>query len=191
MQPSQPKEVTYINDTFITIEGQAYKKHDHEGEELQIIKTQAAIIGSLVTLVDKLAIPPKPSNKPVFTLSTIINKTLYIMADIVLELGTPKNGIFTLTDNKSGAVLTDAVFSNQALGANSNPEFATFVLDPTNPNRVIGTPVAAGAGTLVITTDAAYNDLGDNSPQHGSFSVTKNFSVKLTADGVSFDVVFS
>lgn len=162
-----------------------------EEKELDIIELLIRQESKLIGIIDRLTTPPKPSNKPVFTLSIIINKTRYIMADISLSLGTPKNGIFTLTDNKTGAVLTDAVFSNQALGANSNPEFATFALDPANPNRVIGTPVAAGSGTLVINTDAAYNDLGDGSAHTGSFSVTKNFTVTLTEDGVSFDVVFS
>jgi hypothetical protein len=164
--------------------------HNNEREELQIIEKLIRNESKLIDIIDQLVAPPPPNNKPVFTLSTIINKITYIMADISLELGTPKTGLFTLTDNKSGVVLTTAVFSNQALGANSNPEFATFALDPANPSHVIGTAIAAGSGTLVITTDASYTDLGDGSTKSGSFTVTKNYSVVASADGVSFDVVF-
>jgi hypothetical protein len=165
--------------------------HNYEKEELEIIEHLIRQESKLIGIIDRLTTPPKVDRKPVFTLSTIINKTIYLMADIVLDLGTPKNGIFTLTDNKNGAVLTDAVFSNQAVGVNSNPEFATFALDPGNSSRVIGTPIAAGSGTIVITTDASYKDLGDGTQQSGSFSVTKNYSVVASPDGVSFDVVFS
>ena len=128
--------------------------------------------------------------KPLLTLSTIINHQTYIMPDISLALGVTKSGVFTLTDNKTGAVITDAVFSNQAVGTVSNPEIATFALDPSNANNLIGTPVAAGSGTVTITTDATYTDLGDGTSKSGSFSVTKNYSVVPSEDGVSFDVVF-
>lgn len=133
----------------------------------------------------------KHRNKPIFVLSTIINKQQFIfMADVKLVIGSPKTGIFTLIDNKTLLPITSASFSNQAVGANSNPEFASFALDTANPNNLIGTPIAAGSGTVVITTDASWTDAGDNSSQTGSFSVTKNYTVTPSADGASFDVVF-
>lgn len=112
------------------------------------------------------------------------------MSDVQLVVGSPKTGIFTLIDNKTLLPITTASFSNQAVGANSNPEFATFSLDPANPSNLIGTPLAAGSGTVVVTTDASWTDAGDNSSQTGSFSVTKNYTVTPSADGASFDVVF-
>lgn len=111
------------------------------------------------------------------------------MGDIALTLGAPKTGAFVLNDNKSGQPIADAVLSNQAVGANSNPEVATFALD-TN-NNPVGTPVASGAGTVVFTSDAAYTDPGDNSAQTKTgLSVSKNFAVITGPDGVSLDVVF-
>lgn len=129
-------------------------------------------------------------NKPIFTLSLQIQNQTLIMANVALVIGSPKTGAFTLIDNKTLLPIPNVTYSKQAVGTNSNPEFATFALDPSNPNAVIGTPVAAGTGTVVITTDASYNDPGDNSPQSGSFSVTKTFVVTASADGATFDVVF-
>jgi hypothetical protein len=171
--------------------------HHHEGlsdkETIEILLKILKIESQMAQdLVDRL---PKPdSNKPIFTLSTNIQNQLFIMADLSLVLGTPKTGLFTLTDNKTGAVLTPK-FSNQALGTNSNPEFATFALAPTDPtdptslNSLVATPVAAGSGSVVITTDASYTD-SSGVAGTGSFTQTKKFSVTLAADGVSFDVVF-
>lgn len=129
-------------------------------------------------------------NKPFFNVYFEIKNQTNIMANVALVIGSPKSGVFTLIDNKTLLPIVNPVFSNQAVGANSNPEFATFALDPANPNSVIGTPVAAGTGTVVITTDASYTDAGDGSTQSGSFSVTKTFVVQPSADGATFDVVF-
>ena len=71
--------------------------------------------------------------KPILTLSIIINNKTYIMADISLNTGVSKNGQLTLLDAKTGSVLS-ATFSNQSIGTNSNPEFASFVLNPDNSN---------------------------------------------------------
>lgn len=110
------------------------------------------------------------------------------MADISLQLGTPKTGAFQLIDNKTGAANTTAVFSNQATDSNSNPEFATFSIDGSgNP---VGTPVASGAGTAIFRAHVEATDLGDNSPISADLSVSKNFAVITGPDGVSLDVVF-
>ncbi|MES1222437.1 MAG: hypothetical protein ABUT20_43485 [Bacteroidota bacterium] len=134
---------------------------------------------------------PHHRRKPFFVLISIINNQTFIqMADVKLVVGTPNTGIFALLDNKTLSVITGASFSNQAVGANSNPELADFSLDPSNPSQVIGSGKAAGSGSVVITTDASYTDPGDGSSQSGSFSVTKNYTVVASADGVSFDVQF-
>jgi len=148
----------------------------------------------LKTLIHKLL---KNHNKPIFTLSIYVNNQTYIMADIVLNLGVSKTGNFVLIDNKTGNPLTGVVFSAQTLGTNSAPQFATFSLvqvDPNDPasfNAVSANPLAAGSGTIVISCHAAYTDPGDNSAQSQDFSVTKNFTVTASPDGVSFDVAFS
>lgn len=111
------------------------------------------------------------------------------MGDISLTLGTPKTGAYALNDNKTGKAIDGAVFSNQTVGANSNPEVATFALDANN--NPVGTPVGSGAGTVIFTSDAAYTDPGDNSSQtQTGLSVSKNFAVITGPDGVSLDVVF-
>jgi|SRR6266404_6166526 len=150
----------------------------------------------LLKVVEKL-IPHHPTRqKPIFTLSLQIQNQTLIMANVALVIGSPKTGLFTLIDNKTLLPISPVTYSNQALGANSNPEFATFALaltdpnDPASLNSVVGTPIAAGTGTLVITTTAAYADPGDGSAQSGSFSVTKTFVVTPSADGATFDVVF-
>lgn len=146
----------------------------------------------LTTIIKILAERQHPPHhsKPIFNVYFEIKNQSNIMANVVLVIGSPKSGIFTLIDNKTLLPIVNPVFSNPAVGANSNPEFATFALDPANPNSLIGTPVAAGTGTVVITTDASYTDAGDGSAQSGSFSVTKTFVVQASADGVTFDVVF-
>lgn len=144
----------------------------------------------LLKVVEKLIPHQPPRQKPIFTLSLQIQNQIYIMANVALVIGSPKSGAFTLIDNKTLLPIDGVTYSNQAVGANSNPELATFALDPANPNSVVGTPVAAGTGTVVITTDASYTDPGDGSTQSGSFSVTKTFVVTPSADGATFDVVF-
>lgn len=161
---------------------------DNEKQELRIIERLVAQNSKLIDIVDKLIFPASEPSKPFLTLSIIIQNQTYIMADVSLVLGTPKSGLYTLIDNKTGLPITGVSFSNQAIGANSNPEFATFALDASN--NVVGTPVAAGSGTVVLTTDASYTDPGDGSAQSGSFTVTKNFTVIAGADGVTLDVVF-
>lgn len=184
--PPQKKDVVVIDENIIIIDGDRYKK-DHEGKELEIIDKLVSILGKLI---------PNERNKPIFTLYTITNKQINLMANVALVIGSPKTGLFTLIDNKTLLPITPVTYSNQALGANSNPEFATFALaqtdpnDPASLNAVVGTPVAPGSGTLVITTTAAYADPGDGSAQSGPFSITKAFTVVASADGASFDVVF-
>lgn len=166
-------------------------KPNYEKEFLLIINQLLHQQSVLIRILDRLIPEPPPViNKPVFTLYTIINSQIYIMANVALVIGSPKTGLFTLIDNKTLLPIPGVTYSNQALGTNSNPEFATFAFDPANPNAVVGTPVAAGSGTVVITTDASYTDPGDGSSQSGSFSVTKAFTVTPSADGASFDVVF-
>lgn len=111
------------------------------------------------------------------------------MGDISLTLGTPKTGSFVLNDNKTGQPITGASISNKGVGANSNPEVATFAL--ADDGSVVGTPVASGAGSVIFTADVAYTDPGDNSSQTAAgLSVAKNFAVITGPDGVSLDVVF-
>lgn len=109
------------------------------------------------------------------------------MADVSLAIASPKPGTPQMTDNKSQLVITDAVFSAQAVGANSNPEFADFTFDGTN---YIGTGKAAGSGTVVLTAHVTYTDPGDGSAQEEDVTVTKNFVVLPSADGATFDVIF-
>jgi hypothetical protein len=152
-------------------------------------KEELSIIEKLVNIVGRL-IEDDEENLPIFTLSTIIQHQLFIMSDITLTLGTPKTGLFTLTDNKTGIVITDAVFSNQAIGTNSAPTIAVFALDTANPSHLIASPLASGTGTIEITTDAKYTDPGDGTVKTGLFTATKLFAVLLLADGATFDVVF-
>jgi len=179
-------EVTVVdNREYIIIEGEHYQKaNPYKGEDVVLER----IIEKLVNVVDRLTHEQK--QKPIFALTTFINDNQFIiMADVKLVIGSPKTGVFTLIDNKTLSPITGVSFSNQAVGSNSNPEFATFALD-TDPNKVIGTGVAAGSGSVVITTHADWTDPGDGSTQSSDFSVTKNFSVVQSADGASFDVVF-
>lgn len=160
----------------------------HDRRELERLLEEAILENQRLTkIIDKL-ISNNQDNKPVFTLSTIINNQTFIMADISLVLDVPQTGIPTLTDNKTGAILTGVTFSNQAVGANSNASAASFALDANN--NVAASPISAGTGTIVITSDAAYTD-NTGAAQTGSFSVTKNFTVTVLADGVTFDVAFS
>jgi hypothetical protein len=179
------KDITHIDEMIIIVDGQRYKKHDHnrEWEELKIIKIQAETIFNLT----------KPERRrPIFALTTIINNQKFIiMGDIVLSVGAGKTGVFTLLDNKTLKPVSDASFTNQAVGVNTNPDAATFEIDPSNPSQPTAKGIAPGSGSVVFTTDASYTDPGDGSSQSGSFSITKNFTVVASPDGVSLDVVFS
>lgn len=180
------KEILHVDETIIIVEGQRYNKHEHDNE-----KAELHIIERLLKLIEKLITPAK-NTKPIFALTTIINNQKFIiMSDIVLALGTNKTGVFALLDNKTLQPISDASFSNQAVGVNTNPGAATFAIDPASPNSPVATPVAVGSGSVVFSADASYTDPGDGSSQSGTFSITKNFSVVATPDGASLDVVFS
>ncbi len=176
------KEVVHISETIVIIEGYPYKRHDNEEKELKIIATLSKIIEQLIS---------SGKQKPILALTTFINNKPFIMSDILLTIGSTvgANGVFTLLDNKTLSVIP-ATFSNQAVGANSNPEFATFALG-TDPNTVVATVIAAGSGTVVFTAHGDYTDPGDGSAQSNDFTVTKNFTVSANPDGVTFDVTFS
>lgn len=179
------KEVTHIDETIIIIEGERYNKHGHSND-----KEHLRIIEVLLKIIERLLGPPK-NHRPIFALTITLNNQLLIMADIVLSLGTNKTGVFALLDNKTLQPISDASFSNQAVGVNTNPGAASFSIDPANPNSPAATPIAPGSGSVVFTADATYTDPGDNSSQSGSFSVTKNFTVVASPDGASLDVIFS
>ena len=190
-QKKENKEVTIFEETnVIIIDDQHYKKWHPEKEELEIIEHLIRTNDKLTKIIDKLTDTPK-SSKPIFAITIFINNEKFItMADVSLVVGTPKTGVFTLLDG-SLVPITSASFSNQVVASNSNPELADISLDPSNPNQVIGNGLAAGSGTAVITTDAAWTD-GSGNPQSGSFSVTKNYTVTpaTTGGSASFDVVF-
>lgn len=152
-------------------------------------KEEIRIIAQLVQIVDRLTDNKRHTHKPIFALTIFINNQLIVMANITLVLGVPKTGIFTLLDASLNPI-SGVTFSNQVVGTNSNPEFATFALDGSNPNNLIATPVANGSGVLAISTDATYVDPADGQTKTSSFTVTKNYTVGGTPGGVSFDVVF-
>lgn len=135
----------------------------------------------------------KHQRKPLLVLLTLINKTQYIMSDITLTLGaTPKDGTFALLDTVTGGILTGVSFSKQAVGANSNPASATFAIDPadTTGNSVLPTPLAAGSGTIGFAATATYTDSTGATQTDVPFTIVKNFTVVLGADGVTLDIIF-
>lgn len=160
---------------------------NHRHPEHKETALEIKIIAQLVQIVDRLTDTKHPAQKPIFALTTLINNQLVTMANITLVLGTPKTGVFTLLDSALNPI-TGVSFSNQVVGANSNPEFASFVLDSGNPNNLIGTALAAGSGTIVISTDANYTDPADGQNKTSSFSITKNYIV--TSGSVTFDIIF-
>ena len=174
----QHKEVINITENIVLIEGHQYHKTTPE----------LKIIAQLVRIVDKLTDKPT-SFKPTFALTIFLNNQIVIMANINLSLGTPKTGIFTLLDANLNPI-PGVTFSNQAVGANSNPGLATFELDGGNPNNVIGTALANGSGTIIFTADASYTDPQTGQSVIASFSITKNYTVGGPG-GVTLDVVFS
>lgn len=168
-------------------------ERNFKGKELEIIEQLVIEIERQEEEISRLtALLPKPTKPHPVTFDVVfINNKNTKMGDILLAIANPKPGIFTITDNKTQLPVV-AVFANQSVGANSNPAAATFAMDPANPNNAIGTGLAAGTGTIVFQTDATWTDPGDQSAQSlTAATVTKNFSVLPSADGGSFDVVFS
>lgn len=159
-----------------------WKNHEHHKEQCEIVIVEEFEI----IVVNEIEYH---KHRPSLALTTIIDNQILIMSDVSLAVGGTKNGTLTLIDNKTQGVVP-ASFSNQSVGANSNPEFATFALDGTDPNQVVGTGIAAGSGTVIITTHADYTDAGDNSSQSADFSVTKNYTVVASPNGSTLDVVF-
>ena len=153
---------------------------------LQIINSQMRVIDRQARTIEHIS---KKKSKPILVLTTIINNQTFIMADITLTIGTIGTGNMALIDNVTGNPVA-ATFSNQAVGANSNPEVATFELNPANPNQVKGTAHAAGSGTIVISANGSYTDAGDGSVHTDeAFTVTKNFSVAVSPNGATFDLI--
>lgn len=150
-------------------------------------------IAHLAAAVDRLTQGHEPANKPLLVLTTLINNQTFIFMDIQLTLGaTPKDGVFALLDTVTGGILTGVTFTGQTVGANSNPAAATFAIDPadTTGNSVLPTPLAAGSGTCVFGATASYTDSKGNTQTNVPFTVVKNFTVILGADGVTLDIIF-
>lgn len=185
-----PETAHPINITIVIPEKDGPPKRDHLWE---IIKKQVDTIERLTKIIDKGHHHKKHRNKPIFALTTLINNQTFIMADIQLTLGaTPKDGVFALIDSVTGAILTGVSFSKQAIGANSNPSAATFAIDPadTTNNSVLPTPLAAGSGTIGFAATATYTDSTGAVQTDVPFTIVKNFTVVLGADGVTLDVIF-
>lgn len=179
------------NDRHCELDRWPYNCIKKEGDERIEELWERSIISKQLRIIDRLTQGHEPAKKPIFTLSIIIDKQTFIMPDIQLTLGaTPKGpGIFTLTDNVTGGVIA-TTFSNQQIGANSNSAVATFAFTDATLNTVTGTPLAAGTGTITFATEATYTDSLGSPQTNVQFTQTKNFTVSLGADGVSFDVVF-
>lgn len=151
------------------------------------------IISKQLRIIDRLTQGHEPANKPLLVLTTLINNQTFIFMDIQLTLGaTPKDGVFALLDTVTGGILTGVTFTGQTVGANSNPAAATFAIDPadTTGNSVLPVPLAAGSGTCVFGATASYTDSKGNAQTSVPFTVVKNFTVILGADGVTLDVIF-
>jgi len=181
MKDKKHKEITYLTENIIIIEGTPY----HKGGSPEL-----HIIAELVEIIERLI--PVKRRKPILALTTFINNQKVILMDIVLTLsGTPKVGIFTLLDNKTLQPIPGVSYSNQTVGINTNPAAASFSIDPSDPNKVLSQALALGSGSVLFTTDASYTDPGDDSSQSGNFPITKQFSVVASPDGASLDVIFS
>lgn len=182
----------------LCLEGDCVRKHKHytvpQRDHLwEIIGTQAETIGRLTRMIDEEHHHRKHHNKPILVLTLIINKQTFIMADIKLTLGaTQKDGVFALLDTVTGAILTGVTFSKTSVGANSNPAAATFAIDINDPtgNSVLPTPLAAGSGTIGFAATASYTDSTGAAQTDVPFTIVKNFSVVLGADGVTLDILF-
>ncbi len=166
-------------------------KHDEPCQDRPVIHIHNTIEN--IFLTEEEHHHRKHPRKPLLVLLTLINKTKYIMSDITLTLGaTPKDGTFALLDTVTGGILTGVSFSKQAVGANSNPAAATFAIDPadTTGNSVLPTPLAAGSGTIGFAATATYTDSTGATQTDVPFTIVKNFTVVLGADGVTLDILF-
>jgi len=114
------------------------------------------------------------------------------MADINLQIGVSfKMGDFVTKDSVTNTNLS-ATYSNLVFD-NSNPEVANFepnVLAPDPESKVKASPLAIGSGTVTITVDVTYTDLGDNQQHTETKIIIKTFEVIGAPNGASLELVF-
>ncbi len=112
------------------------------------------------------------------------------MADINLTVGGgAKFATFNLKDNVTGNYIT-ATYSNLVI-INSNPEFASAVPNPSNPESSVKVDdIAAGSGTITFNIHVDYIDAGDNLPKSEDKSITKTFEVVGAPHGANLELIF-
>ncbi len=111
------------------------------------------------------------------------------MADITLTVGQNIGGAVKLYDNVTNNEI-NAVFASTSID-NSNPEFATFSVNPSFTNVINGTGISSGSGTVTITTTVTYTDAGNGVEYTETKTITKTFEVIGSPNGTHLELDMS
>lgn len=156
-----------------------FSVHHHHSET----KTIEELVDIVKELIDELKGERNKKNKPVLALTININNSNYIIMNTTLTLGINAFSNLVLLDAKTLLPHTEAVFTGQSATSDS-PQFATFTMDPDVANQVDATPVAVGAGNILLSTTATYTDSNSNLEVTALFTATIPFNVAQGAEGL-------
>lgn len=150
-KPPEKKEVITINETVVIIEGQEFRRHDHEGAELKIIER-------LIRIIEKMIPVPKPVFQGKQVLIAIINnQKLIIMDPLQLAPGTQAPIIPALVDAITLAPIPGATFVPKS---NSVDNSAVASVDASNNLVYVG----AGSANLTSVNTWTYVDQNTQQP---------------------------
>jgi len=103
-----------------------------------------------------------------------------------LTLGSNATASLILVDNVTLQPV-QATFSGQTVSSD-NTTAATFVFDTTDPTLVVATPVAVGAGNILLSTIATYVDSNTGQTVTATFTASYPFIVIVTPEGLTLSL---
>lgn len=110
-------------------------------------------------------------------------------ASVTIQVGVSKYSAINVKDAVTGNYLS-ATITNVSV-QNSNPEFATVVLNPNNPTSIKITGVAAGSGTAIVSCNISYTDPGDGLLKSEDKTITLSYTVSGVPHGSKLALLFN
>jgi hypothetical protein len=109
---------------------------------------------------------------------------------VTLQVGAgSKFATINVTDKVTGGYVS-ATITNVSV-QNSNPEFATVVLNPNSTTSIKATGVAAGSGVATVSCNVSYTDPGDGLLKNETKTIIISYTVIAAPHGVKLALVFN
>ena len=184
------KEVITINEYVIIVDGTAYKKHDHEGKELEIIDSLTRVAFNQSIIIGDLIAQHEPQSQNVkLVLTTSFNNSTFIIMSLNLNANQFSLDALGLIDTDTNLPVA-ATFANNTFTSDNSAVFTT-TQDAANPNQTKDVAVAPGVANLLATSDVTYTDSVTNQPVTKSLKVSVVMTVAAIVAGENVALVIN